>query len=116
MIDFPPYRFYPNKNVHVQITGNHMKLNDTVSVHDAVTSWTESVNTKNLTARVIQTGRNSGERFNPFATVDWLAYQGAPPNGMTGRIKMQDWWSGTKFAQVAYPKVRETSKRACADR
>ena len=87
-----------------------MKLNDSETVHDAVTSWTESVNTENFTACVMQTGRNSGERFNPFATVDWLAYQGAPSNGMTGRIKMQDWWSGTKFAQVAYPKVRKTSK------
>ena len=87
-----------------------MKLNDSETVHDAVTLWTESVNTKNFTACVMQTGRNSGERFNLFTTVDWLAYQGAPPNGMTGRIKMQDWRSGTKFAQVAYPKVRKTSK------
>ena len=87
-----------------------MKLNDSVLVHDAVISWTESVNTQNFTVCVMQTGRNSEERFNPFATVDWLAYQGAPPNGMTGRIKMQDWWSGTKCAQVAYPKVKETSK------
>ena len=87
-----------------------MKLNDSETVHDAVTSWTESVNSKNFTVCVMQTGRNSGERFNPFTTVDWLAYQGAPPNGLTGRIKVQDWWSGTKCAQVAYPKVRETSK------
>lgn len=109
-IDFPPYRFYPDKNVHVQITVNHIKLNETVLVHDAVTSWTESVNTKNFTVCVMQTGRNSGESFNPFATLDWLAYQGAPPNGMTGTIKMQNWWSGTKCANVAYPKVKETSK------
>ena len=115
-VDFPPYRFYPDKKVHVQITVNHMKLNDSVSVHDAVTSWTESVNTQNFTVCVMQTGRNSGESFNPFATVDWLAYQGAPPNGLTGTIKMQNWWSGTKCAPVVYPKVKETSKWACADK
>ena len=67
-----------------------MKLNDSETVHDAVTSWTESVTTKNFTVCVMQTGRNSEERFNPFATVDWLAYQGAPPNGMTGTIKIQN--------------------------
>ena len=104
-VDFPPYRFYPEKQVHVQVAVNHMKLNDSETVHDAVTSWTESVTTKNFTVCVMQTGRNSEERFNPFATVDWLAYQGAPPNGMTGTIKMQNWWSGTKCARVAFPKV-----------
>ena len=109
-VDFTPYRFYPEKQVHVQVAVNHMKLNDSETVHDAVTSWTESVNSKNFTVCVMQIGRNSGERFNPFTTVDWLAYQGAPPNGLTGRVKGQDWWSGTKCAQVAYPKVRETSK------
>ena len=82
-----------------------MKLNDSVTVHDAVTSWTEGVNTQNFTVCVMQTGRNSGQNINPFATVDWLAYQGAPPEGMTGTIKMQKWWSGTKCAHVAFPKV-----------
>ena len=41
-VAFPPYRFYPDKQVHVQITVNHLKLNDSVTVHDAVTSWTVS--------------------------------------------------------------------------
>jgi len=101
---FPPYRFYPDKQVHVQVTVNHMKQNDSVTVHDAVTSWTENVNTKNFTVCVMQAGRNSGENLNPFATVDWLAYQGAPPEGMTGTISMQKWWSGTKCADVTFPK------------
>lgn len=101
---FPPYRFYPEKKVHVQVTVNHMKLNDSVTVHDAVTSWTENVNTKNFTVCVMQAGRKE-DNLNPFATVDWLAYQGAPPEGMTGTTKMQKWWSGTECADVTYPMV-----------
>ena len=86
-----------------------MKLNDSVTVHDAVTSWSENISTKNFTVCVMQAGR-SAETFNPFATVDWLAYQGAPPGGMTGTIKMQKWWSGTKCADVNFPKVGSTNK------
>ena len=52
----------------------------------------------------MQSGRKS-KNFNPFATVDWMAYQGAPPEGMTGEIKMQKWWSGTNCADVTFPKV-----------
>ena len=52
----------------------------------------------------MQSGRKT-KNFNPFATVDWMAYQGAPPQGMTGEIKMQKWWSGTKCADVNFPKV-----------
>ena len=103
-ISFPPYRFYPDKQVHVQVTVNNMKLKDSVTVHDAVTSWTEKVNTKNFTVCVMQAGRNK-KSLSPFATVDWLAYQGAPPKGLTGTIKMQKWWSGTKCADVTFPKV-----------
>lgn len=43
---FLPFRFYPEKPVHVQITVNHMNLNDSKTVHDAITSWTEIINTK----------------------------------------------------------------------
>ncbi|XP_068725173.1 uncharacterized protein [Montipora capricornis] len=102
-VTFPPYRFYPDKQVHVQVSVNHMTLNDSATVHDAVTSWTENVNTKNFTVCVMQAGRNK-ESLNPFATVDWLAYQGAPPEGMTGTIKLQKWWSGTKCADVIFPR------------
>jgi len=104
-VDFPPYRFYPDKQVHVQITVNHMKLNDSVTVHDAVTSWTENVNTKNFTVCAMQSGRKE-ENFNPFATVDWVAYQGAPSEGLTGKIKLQKWWSGTNCADVTFPKAK----------
>ncbi|PFX13555.1 Aggrecan core protein [Stylophora pistillata] len=100
---FPPYSFYPNAEVHVQITLNHMSLNDSVTVHHAITSWTEKVNTQNFTICAMQSGRN-GYNINPFATIDWMAYQGAPPQGTTGRIKMTKWWSGTNCAYVTFPK------------
>ena len=103
-VAFPPYRFYPDKQVHVQISVNHMKLNDSVTVHDAVSSWTENVNTKNFTVCAMQSGRKE-ENFNPFATLDWAAYQGAPAEGLAGKIKMQKWWSGTNCADVTFPKV-----------
>ncbi|KAL9962239.1 hypothetical protein ACROYT_G031321 [Oculina patagonica] len=104
---FPPYKFYPDKEVHVQITLNHMNLNDSVTVHHAITSWTENVNTENFTVCAMQSGRN-GNNFNPFATLDYMAYQGAPPEGMTGIIKIQKWWSGTNCADVTFPKDKFT--------
>ncbi|KAM7438973.1 hypothetical protein ABFA07_011593 [Porites harrisoni] len=79
-----------------------MKLNDSVTVHDAVTSWTESINTKNFTVCVMQTGRKE-EGANPFATIDWVAYQGAPAEGLTGTVELQKWWSGTNCADVTFP-------------
>ena len=102
---FPPYRFYPNKDVHVQLTVNHINLNDSVTVHHAITLWTENVNSQNFTVCAMQAGRN-GNNFNPFATVDWMAYQGAPIDGVAGKIKVQKWWSGTNCEDVTFPKVR----------
>ena len=82
-----------------------MKLNDSVTVHDAVTSWIESISTTNFTVCVMQSGRKE-ESANPFATIDWMAYQGAPTEGLTGTVQLQKWWSGTKCADVTFPKVR----------
>ena len=82
-----------------------MKLNDSVTVHDAVTSWTESISANNFTVCVMQSGRKE-ESTNPFATIDWMAYQGAPTEGLTGTVQLQKWWSGTKCADVTFPKVR----------
>ncbi|PFX19881.1 hypothetical protein AWC38_SpisGene15693 [Stylophora pistillata] len=104
---FPPYRIYPNEEVQVQITLNHMNLNDSVTVHHAITYWTEKVNTQNFTVCAMQSGRN-GNNINPFATIDWMAYQGAPPKGTTGRIKMTKWWSGTNCADVTFPKFYDS--------
>ncbi|XP_022777691.1 uncharacterized protein LOC111319126 [Stylophora pistillata] len=80
-----------------------MNLNDSDTVHHAITFWTEKVNNQNFTVCAMQSGRN-GNNFNPFATIDWMAYQGAPPEGMTGRIKMTKWWSGTNCADVTFRK------------
>ena len=103
-VAFPPYRFYPDKKVYVQISVSHFYLNDSETVHDAVTTWTEDVNTINFTVCAMQAGRNT-KNFNPYATVDWMAYQGAPSEGMAGAVKIQKWWSGTKCADVTFPKV-----------
>ena len=81
-----------------------MYLNDSETVHDAVTSWTENINTTNFTVCAMQSGRNT-KNFNPYASVDWMAYQGAPPEAMTGVVKIQKWWSGTNCADVTFPKV-----------
>ncbi|XP_022777435.1 uncharacterized protein LOC111318833 [Stylophora pistillata] len=80
-----------------------MNLNDSDTVHHAITFWTEKVNNQNFTVCAMRSGRN-GNNFNPFATIDWMAYQGAPPEGMTGRIKMTKWWSGTNCADVTFRK------------
>jgi len=101
---FPPYRFYPDRKVYVQITVSHFYLNDSETVHDAVTTWTEDVNTVNFTVCAMQAGRTT-KNFNPYATVDWVAYQGAPAQGMVGVVKIQKWWSGTNCADVTFPKV-----------
>ena len=44
-VEFPPYRFYPDRKVYVQITASHFYPNDSETVHDVVTTWTEDVNT-----------------------------------------------------------------------
>ena len=82
-----------------------MKLNESVAVHDAVILWTENINTKNFTVCVMQAGGKE-ENFNPFATIDWVGYQNAPPEGLTGTIKLQKWWSGTSCENVTFPKVQ----------
>lgn len=60
----------------------------------------------------MQAGRKT-KNFNPYATVDWMAYQGAPVEGMAGVIKIQKWWSGTNCADMTFPKVGScVNKRA----
>lgn len=52
----------------------------------------------------MQSGRKR-KNFNPFLTIDWLAYQGAPLRGMTGHNRMQGWWMETNCADVNFPKI-----------
>ena len=65
-----------------------MNLSDSVTVHHAITSWMENVNTRNFTVCAMQSGRNANN-FNSFATVDSMAYQGAMPKVMTGIISFK---------------------------
>ena len=66
-----------------------MKLKETITGHDTVTSRSENIQHKNLTVCVMQTGRKQ-ENFNPFTTIDWMAYQGEPTHseGLTGIIQV----------------------------
>jgi len=101
---FPPYRFYPDRKVYVQITVSHFNLNDSETVHDAVTTWIEDVNAVNFTVCAMQAGRTT-KNFNPNDAVDWMAYQGSPTEGLAGVVMIQKWWSGTNCADVTFPKV-----------
>ena len=38
-------------------------------------------------------------------TVDWIAYQGAPVGGVTGELRMSQWWTGTTCTTVRFPTV-----------
>lgn len=45
---FPPFSFYPDKAVHVQITTNHWNSTRRNFVHEATVSWVENVNYQNF--------------------------------------------------------------------
>ena len=45
---FPPFSFYPDKEVHVQITTNHWNSTRRNFVHEATVSWVENVNYQNF--------------------------------------------------------------------
>ena len=48
MVIFPPFSFYPDKEVHVQITTNHWNSTRRNYVHEATVSWAENVNYQNF--------------------------------------------------------------------
>ena len=47
-INFPPFSFYPDQEVYVQITTNHWNISKKNHVHDATVSWVENVNHENF--------------------------------------------------------------------
>ena len=47
-VTFPPFSFYPDKEVHVQITTNHWNITRNNYIHDATVSWVENVNHENF--------------------------------------------------------------------
>ena len=96
-VEFEPLTFYPDKPVHVQISVSH--VNDTAQVHDAAVAWVENVNVNNFTFCVMESGRNEGPPHG-FATVEYMAYQGAPSGGLAGMVSIPEWWTGTKCQDV----------------
>ena len=104
VIRFEPFVFYPDKPIEVQITVNHMDTSDKSYVHDAAVSWIENVNNGGFTACVMAAGYNERKSY-ANVTVDWMAYQGAPLGGVTGEMRMSQWWTGTTCAAVKFPTV-----------
>ena len=49
-------------------------------------------------------GRND-RSINEFATVDWMAYQGAPDGGVAGKTRVSEWWTGTQCEEVIVPQA-----------
>ena len=43
-VKFPPFSFYPDKEVHVQITTNHWNNSLSNYIHEATVSWVQLVN------------------------------------------------------------------------
>ena len=69
-------------------------------------AWVEDLRENNFTVCGTQAGRNEKKNGKTFATVDWLAYQGAPDGGVSGEMDMPTWWTGTSCRIVSLPPVR----------
>ena len=82
-----------------------MNFSDPGNVHEAVVAWVEEILENNFTVCVTQAGRNEKRNGETFATVDWLAYQGAPDGGVSGEMDMPTWWTGTSCRTVSLPSV-----------
>ncbi|XP_068736600.1 uncharacterized protein [Montipora capricornis] len=108
-IQFEPFIFYPHQKIFIQLTVNHVNYSDPAYVHEATTPWVESVNSTQFTACVTRAGRNDYPS-NSFATVDWVAYQGAPPGGIAGEKKFSRWWTGTSCQTVTLPNGKFSSQ------
>ena len=106
VIPFTSYVFYPDIPIEVQITVNHMDTRNKTYVHDAVVSWVENVNDDQFTACVMAAGFNE-RKSNANVTVDWIAYQGAPVGGVTGEVRMSQWWTGTNCETIKFPTVSD---------
>lgn len=96
-VRFEPLTFYPDKPVHVQISVSH--VSNSSQVHDAAVSWVEDISEGGFTFCVMESGRNEGPPHG-MATVEWMAYQGAPQGGTSGVASVPEWWTGTKCQTV----------------
>ncbi|CAH3179324.1 unnamed protein product, partial [Porites lobata] len=95
-IHFRPFVFYPDKPIQVQITVNHIDTSDMTYVHDAAVSWIEDVSYEQFTGCVMAAGYNE-RKSSANVSIDWIAYQGAPVGGVTGEVRMSQWWTGTTW-------------------
>ena len=100
--------FYPDKPIHVQMSVNHFSFTHPDWVHEAAVSWGERVGRTSFMACVSEAGRNERRKGDNFATVDWLAYQGAPDGGVAGEVDMPTWWTGSSCQTVKLPDVSVT--------
>ena len=114
-VPLAPYVFYPDKPVHIQVSVNHVNFSDPSYVHEAVVSWVEEIMDNNFTVCVTQAGRNEKRNGETFATVDWLAYQGASDGGVSGEMDMPTWWTGTSCRTVSLPWVRDKFVTICIE-
>lgn len=73
-------------------------------MHEATTPWVENVNSTQFTACVTRAGRNDYPS-DSFATIDWIAHQGAPSGGVVGEEMFARWWTGTSCKTVTLPNV-----------
>ena len=106
VIPFQPFVFYPDKPIEVQITVNHIDTSDMSYVHDAAVSWVEDVSYSRFTACVMAAGFNE-RKSSANVTVDWIGYQGAPVGGVTGEMRISQWWTGTTCETVNFPSVSD---------
>ena len=53
---------------------------------------------------VTAAGRND-RLIKEFATVDWMAYQGAPDGGVAGKMRSPEWWTGSQCSKVSLPQA-----------
>ena len=104
VIRFRPFVFYPDKRIQMQITVNHIDTSDTNYVHDAAVSWIEDVTYEQFTVCVMASGYNE-RKSRANVSIDWIAYQGAPVGGVTGEVRMSQWWTGTTCKTVNSPSV-----------
>ena len=89
----------------MQVSVSH--VNDSKSqVHDAAASWVENVSENGFKFCVMESGRSEGPPHG-IATVEWIAYQGAPEGGTSGVISIPEWWTGTKCQKVDISGVGE---------
>ena len=59
VVKFPPFSFYPDKELHVQITTNHWNISEKNFIHDATVSWVETVNFENFEVNILKEVFNS---------------------------------------------------------